>query len=71
MWKDLESVIQSEVSQKQKNKYRILTHICGIQYKVIFGNKVKCLKVQRSLAAVVVELAPTLKEAFGESLKTK
>ena len=29
-WKDLESVIQSEVSQKKKNKYRILTHICGI-----------------------------------------
>ena len=28
---DLETVIQSEVSQKQKNKYRILTHICGIQ----------------------------------------
>ena len=31
MWVDLETVIQSEVSQKQKNKYRILTHICGIQ----------------------------------------
>ena len=30
-WMDLESVIQSEVSQKEKNKYRILTHICGIQ----------------------------------------
>ena len=27
MWMDLESVIQSEVSQKEKNKYRILTHI--------------------------------------------
>ena len=25
------TVIQSEVSQKEKNKYRILTHICGIQ----------------------------------------
>ena len=30
-WMDLESVIQSELSQKEKNKYRILTHICGIQ----------------------------------------
>ena len=30
MWMDLESVTQSEVSQKEKNKYRILTHICGI-----------------------------------------
>ena len=30
MWMDLETVIQSEISQKEKNKYRILTHICGI-----------------------------------------
>ena len=29
-WVDPESVIQSEVSQKEKNKYRILTHVCGI-----------------------------------------
>ena len=28
-WMDLESVIQSDVSQKEKNKYRILLHICG------------------------------------------
>ena len=28
-WMDLETVIQSEVSPKEKNKYRILTHICG------------------------------------------
>ena len=28
-WMDLETVIQSEVSQKEKNKYRLLTHICG------------------------------------------
>ena len=26
---DLETVIQSKVSQKEKNKYRILTHIYG------------------------------------------
>ena len=26
----LETVIQSEVSQKEKNKYRILMHICGV-----------------------------------------
>ena len=30
MWLDIESVIQSEISQKEKNKYCILTHICGI-----------------------------------------
>ena len=29
-WMDLETVIQSEVSQKEKNKYRMLRHICGI-----------------------------------------
>ena len=28
-WMDLDSVIQSEVSQKEKNKYHILMHICG------------------------------------------
>ena len=31
MWTDLESVIQSEVNQKEKNKYCILMHVCGIQ----------------------------------------
>ena len=29
-WMDPESVIQSEVSQKEKNKYCMLTHIYGI-----------------------------------------
>ena len=29
MWMDLETVIQNEVSQKEKNKYRIFMHICG------------------------------------------
>ena len=29
-WMDLESVIQSEVSQKEKNKYYMLTHMYGI-----------------------------------------
>ena len=29
-WMDLESVIQSEVSQKEKNKYCMLAHIYGI-----------------------------------------
>ena len=28
-WMDLETVIQTEVSQEEKNKYRILTDICG------------------------------------------
>ena len=29
-WMELESVIQSEVSQKEKKKYSMLTHIYGI-----------------------------------------
>ena len=31
MWMDLETVIQSEVSQKEKNKYCLLTHVCRSQ----------------------------------------
>ena len=30
-WMNLEPIILSEVSQKEKDKYRILTHIYGIQ----------------------------------------
>ena len=30
-WMTLELIIQSEVSQKQKHQYSILTHIYGIQ----------------------------------------
>ena len=29
-WMNLESVIQSEVSQKEKNKYHMLMHVYGI-----------------------------------------
>ena len=29
-WMDLETVLQSEVSQKEKSKYHMLTHIYGI-----------------------------------------
>ena len=30
-WMDLESVMQSEVSQKEKDKYRMISLICGIE----------------------------------------
>ena len=30
-WMKLKPIIQSKVSQKEKNKYRILTHIYGIE----------------------------------------
>ena len=33
-WMDIESVIQSEVSQKERDKYRMLTHIYGIKKKM-------------------------------------
>ena len=29
-WMNLEPVIESEMSQKEKNKYHILTHIYGV-----------------------------------------
>ena len=29
-WMDLETVIQREVSQKEKNKYCVIMYICGI-----------------------------------------
>ena len=32
-WMDLESVIQSEVSQKEKNKYRMLAYIWNLKKK--------------------------------------
>ena len=37
-WMDLESVMQSEVSQKEKNKYRVLTRIYGIKKKMVLMN---------------------------------
>ena len=36
---DLEFVIQSEVSQKEKNKYHMLTHIYGIFKKKKNGSE--------------------------------
>ena len=32
-WMDLETVTQSEIRQREKNKYCILTHIYGIRKK--------------------------------------
>ena len=38
-WMELESVIQSEVSQKEKNKYSMLTHIYSIWEKKKKGSE--------------------------------
>ena len=32
-WMDLETVIQSKASQKEKDEYCILTYICGVEKK--------------------------------------
>ena len=37
-WMDLETVIQSKVSQKEKNRYHMLTHIYGIYKKMALMN---------------------------------
>ena len=37
-WIDLETVLQSEVSQKEKNKYHMVSLICGILKKMIQMN---------------------------------
>ena len=37
-WMDLESVIQSEVSQKEKNKHHMLTHTYGFLKKKVLKN---------------------------------
>ena len=37
-WMDLETIIQSEVSQKEKNKYCMLAHIYGIKKKMFLRN---------------------------------
>ena len=39
MWMDIETIIHSEVSQTEKNKYHVLMHICGI-YKLVFLNSI-------------------------------
>ena len=36
-WMDLESVIQSEVSQKEKNRYCILIHMYGTKKKILMN----------------------------------
>ena len=45
MWMDLESVIQSEVSQKEKNKYHILTQVESrklVQMNLFAGQEYRC-----------------------------
>ena len=40
MWMDLDAVIESEVSQKEKNKHHILTHIWGIRKNTAIDNNI-------------------------------
>ena len=36
-WMNTESVIQTEVSQKEKNKYCMLTYIWNLKKKIVLG----------------------------------
>ena len=48
-WMDLESVIQSEVSEKEKDKYDMLTHIYGVlEYAFFLVNSNPSFKSQLS-----------------------
>ena len=48
-WVNLEPIIQSEVSQKEKDKYRILTHIWEKEWQPIPVFLVREFRRQRSL----------------------
>ena len=37
-WMDLESVIQREISQKEKNKYCMVTYIWNLKKKMVLKN---------------------------------
>ena len=50
-----ESVIQSEVSQKEKNKYRMLTHIYGIYMFEPWSGKIPHAAEQLSPCAATTE----------------
>ena len=43
-WMDLESVIQSEVSQKEKNKYHMLPHIYIYSKSYLFSFKSRIIR---------------------------
>ena len=52
-WMKLEPIIQSEVSQKEKHQYSILTHIYGCRKMVtitLYGSEVKSLSHVRLFA---------------------
>ena len=56
-WMKLEPIIQSEVSQKEKHQYSILTHIYGIQKDAVscMRNSKRDTDVQNSLLDSVGE----------------
>ena len=57
-WMNLEPIIQSEMSQKEKDKYCILTHIYGIQKN----------GTETSLVAQMVKHLSTVQETRVRSL---
>ena len=63
MWKDLETVIQSAESQKQKNKYCIILLIYGIQKNVTDELICKAnIEIQAQRMDVWIQGAPRVEE---------
>ena len=52
---NLEPVIQNEVSQKEKNKYCILTHIYGIYKYIYLQSRYRDADIENRLIATVGE----------------
>ena len=69
MWMNLEPVIQCKVSQKEKNKYHILMHICAIQENGI--SSVQSLSHVRLFATpwIAAHQASLSKSAVATGLK--
>ena len=51
-WMKLESIIQSEVSQKEKHQYNILMHIYGIQKDANDNSKCETAKEKQMYRTV-------------------
>ena len=69
-WMNLEPIIQSEVSQKEKDKYHILTHIYGIKKNATeeFIYKAAVEKLEKAVATHSSTLAwkiPWMEEPGG------
>ena len=65
---DLETLILSDVSQKEKDKYHVISLICGIQYmeQMILSKKRK--KIQKQIMAKKSRLGVPKRERGGSGI---